>query len=631
MKKTLALLLCAMLVLALVPVVALPASAADATVVYVKDGGTGDGSTAENAVGSIADAYNALDLSKDCTIVVCGPLTFPETTVSYGTEYTGSVTITSSYGGTNYDATISLSAGSTPRFRLWGTTVFENITLRMEGKFYLVICQFHNFKIAESVKMEFANAGTSGQKFDSSFNVLVGYQQGEGDALLKDDPDSTVEIYAGDKILLCEYNRGGVPVYEYTGTHHSIIGGNAKVVTYYNASVGGKAEEVKYGHTILTVKDNAVLTKLASTEGGINTMNTFTLNWLGGTISEVTDLNRKLNNPIGDRTERTLYTNGTKLVYNDTTAAAANFSEVSGKFDAAVKDSGAASEEPAPAAPAKVEVPARPTLTNTTDSYHIAFGSTNGSNPKDGEDFKAAMAALQNGGTVYVTGKAFCSLTHNPLQNINSKGTILVTAKEGDTSYIELYPDVAETAIKGHIMGNQGISDANNDKTDYLEVYTDAIFENVVIYNRADAKSDSQKFAPGDPVIPFTILVKNGAKTVFADSVLFRTKTEKLPNGVLEIEEGAYAFLDVTGFSKYTGKGTIVVNNKLVDKVTKDDFAGFEGTVCDEDGNVLFASAPAPVNPTPTPATGSMTVVIAAGAILASLGAIVALKKREER
>jgi LPXTG-motif cell wall-anchored protein len=71
------------------------------------------------------------------------------------------------------------------------------------------------------------------------------------------------------------------------------------------------------------------------------------------------------------------------------------------------------------------------------------------------------------------------------------------------------------------------------------------------------------------------------------------------------------------------------VNNKLVDKVTKDDFAGFEGTVCDEDGNVLFASAP--VNPTPTPATGSMTVVIAAGAILASLGAVVALKKREER
>ncbi len=630
MKKTLALLLCAMLVLALVPVVALPASAADATVVYVKDGGTGDGSTAENALGSIADAYNALDLSKDCTIVVCGPLTFPETTVSYGTEYTGSVTITSNYGGTDYDATITLSSGSTPRFRLWGTTVFENVTLKMAGNFYLIICQFHNFKIAETVTV-IPGSGSQGATFGNSLDILAGYQVGEGDPLLKDDPDSKLEIYGGEKLLVCEYNRGSInPAFNYTGTHETIIGGNAKVGTYYNAAVNGAAVEVTYGDTILTLKDNAVIGKLASTEGGINTMKSFTFNWLGGTVNEITDLHRTLVNPIGDRTERTLYTEGTKLVYNDTTAAAANFADVSGKFDAAVKD-GAASGTDTPAAPTKVEVPARPTLTNTTDSYHIAFGSTNGSNPKDGEDFKAAMAALQNGGTVYVTGKAFCSLTHNPLQNINSKGTILVTAKEGDTSYIELYPDVVETAIKGHIMGNQGISDANNDKTDYLEVYTDAIFENVVIYNRADAKSDSQKFAPGDPVIPFTILVKNGAKTVFADSVLFRTRTEKLPNGVLEIEEGAYAFLDVTGFSKYTGKGTIVVNNKLVDKVTKDDFAGFEGVICDEDGNVLFASAPAPVNPTPTPATGSMTVVIAAGAILASLGAVVALKKREER
>ena len=623
MKKTLALLLCAILVLALVPVVAIPAAAAG-NVVYVKDGGTGDGSTADNAVGTIADAYNALDLSKDCTIVVCGPLTFPETTVSYGTEYTGSVTITSSYGGTNYDATISLSAGSTPRFRLWGTTVFENITLRMEGKFYLVICQFHNFKIAESVKMEFANAGTSGQKFDSSFNVLVGYQQGEGDALLKDDPDSTVEIYAGDKILLCEYNRGGVPVYEYTGTHHSIIGGNAKVVTYYNASVGGKAEEVKYGHTILTVKDNAVLTKLASTEGGINTMNTFTLNWLGGTISEVTDLNRKLNNPIGDRTERTLYTEGTKLVYNDTTAAAANFATISGLFNVTEKD-GAASGTDTPAAPTKVEVPARPTLTSEKVIYQ---GFNNGADANDGltkatakktygklasESGIGIVSLLDEGGKVVIISKSYIGEDGYTIPAFGGN-TVLFTAKDVDgTSCIGKDPnDASGQGQWGYIMViNAG----------HAKVAGNIILREIGLLDRTPTTKPQ---ASGWEVL-------DGATLVVEDTVVFAGINDGYAAPDLIVDEGGYAYLDTLGFLKYTGKGTIVVNNKLVDKVTKDDFAGFEGTICDEDGNVLFASAPAPVNPTPTPATGSMTVVIAAGAILASLGAIVALKKREER
>ena len=623
MKKTLALLLCAILVLALVPVVAIPAAAAG-NVVYVKDGGTGDGSTADNAVGTIADAYNALDLSKDCTIVVCGPLTFPETTVSYGTEYTGSVTITSSYGGTNYDATISLSAGSTPRFRLWGTTVFENITLRMEGKFYLVICQFHNFKIAESVKMEFANAGTSGQKFDSSFNVLVGYQQGEGDALLKDDPDSTVEIYAGDKILLCEYNRGGVPVYEYTGTHHSIIGGNAKVVTYYNASVGGKAEEVKYGHTILTVKDNAVLTKLASTEGGINTMNTFTLNWLGGTISEVTDLNRKLNNPIGDRTERTLYTEGTKLVYNDTTAAAANFATISGLFNVTEKD-GAASGTDTPAAPTKVEVPARPTLTSEKVIYQ---GFNNGADANDGltkatakktygklasESGIGIVSLLDEGGKVVIISKSYIGEDGYTIPAFGGN-TVLFTAKDVDgTSCIGKDPnDASGQGQWGYIMViNAG----------HAKVAGNIILREIGLLDRTPTTKPQ---ASGWEVL-------DGATLVVEDTVVFAGINDGYAAPDLIVDEGGYAYLDTLGFLKYTGKGTIVVNNKLVDKVTKDDFAGFEGTICDEDGNVLFASAPAPVNPTPTPATGSMTVVIAAGAILASLGALVALKKREER
>ena len=45
------------------------------TVVYLADGGSGDGSSAESPVGSLTAAYNALDLSKDCTVVICGKFT----------------------------------------------------------------------------------------------------------------------------------------------------------------------------------------------------------------------------------------------------------------------------------------------------------------------------------------------------------------------------------------------------------------------------------------------------------------------------------------------------------------------------------------------------------------------------
>mgnify|MGYP001405491056 CR=1 FL=1 len=71
MRKTflfvLSLLICAVLCTAAV-------FAAEQTV-YVKDGGTGDGLTPGSPVGSLTKAYDALDLTKDCTVVLCGKFT----------------------------------------------------------------------------------------------------------------------------------------------------------------------------------------------------------------------------------------------------------------------------------------------------------------------------------------------------------------------------------------------------------------------------------------------------------------------------------------------------------------------------------------------------------------------------
>ncbi len=50
-------------------------AAGSADVVFLRDGSAGDGSSPDQALGTLNAAYDALDLTKDCTIVVCGAFT----------------------------------------------------------------------------------------------------------------------------------------------------------------------------------------------------------------------------------------------------------------------------------------------------------------------------------------------------------------------------------------------------------------------------------------------------------------------------------------------------------------------------------------------------------------------------
>ncbi|MBQ7172409.1 MAG: LPXTG cell wall anchor domain-containing protein [Clostridia bacterium] len=573
MKKTLALLLSAVLMLALVPVVALSASAGEALplpvpageaeVVFVKDGGTGDGSSADNALGSIGAAYNALDLSKDCTIVVCGTLTFPEATVSYGEEYTGSVTFTSKYDGTDYDATILLSAGSTPRFRLWGTTVFEDVTLKMAGNFYMFICQFHDFKIAETVTV-IPGSGSQGKTFGNSLDILVGYQSGEGTPVLENEPDTLIEVYAGEKILICEYNRGVTSVWNYTGTHETIIGGTAQVGTYYNTAVQGPGSEVTYGTTILTVQDNAVLSSLTPTMNGVNKMDHFAVNWIGGSIASVPAINGDgetggLWGKLNAGGKRVVYTNGTALYYSDESAAAENFDTISAVFDAV---------EPLPPVVVEPDYPARPVLTSDK-VFYMSFAGANTNDGLTKTTPKASWGAvnetgiaslLVDGGTVVCVGKSYVG-TNYTLPDFDGN-TVLFTAVDTDgTSYLG-----DATSQTGNILGHTGGQPAN--------VYTftitgNVIFDNIGLLNR-------NKAAAGDTL---TFEVAEGGALAVTDSVVFQNVSGGYAVPKLKVNAGGVAYLDTLGFSSYVGDGTIVLDPSLEAQVTETTFEGFEGTV----------------------------------------------------
>ncbi len=271
--------------------------------------------------------------------------------------------------------------------------------------------------------------------------------------------------------------------------------------------------------------------------------------------------------------------------------------------------------------PAKITVPDRPTLTSDK-VFYMSFG---GDNAKDGltkstpkktwgavtENGIASL--LTEGGTVVAVGKAYVGTTYTLPDN--GGNTILFTAKDvDDTNYLD-----AATEF-GTIVGYKG-------KAAHVFTLTgNVIFKDIGLLNRSSAATEDT----------FTFEVAEGAKVVVGTGVVFLNVEGGYAVPKLVVDEGGIAYLDVVGFSSYTGKGTIIVNNDLAQQINVAEvFAGFGGIVANEAGTVLLGSTggdPAPGgDPTPAPATGSATVVIAAVALLASFGAVVALKKREER
>lgn len=112
--------------LALILLLTVSAFATDGDAFYIRDGGTGNGSSAASASASLADAYNVLSESGG-TVVVCGPYT-----ISTGFDkiaHSGKITITSVYGGTDYRKTNNAAIEFGASMYLGGETEFCNIVL----------------------------------------------------------------------------------------------------------------------------------------------------------------------------------------------------------------------------------------------------------------------------------------------------------------------------------------------------------------------------------------------------------------------------------------------------------------------------------------------------------------------
>ncbi len=224
-------------------------------VVYVVDGGKGDGSSPTSPFGDLADAFVALPYGG--TIVVCGDYTLANS-VNYDASVPaftspsadGTITITGKYGGTNYNGRLVFAAAS--RYFCTADTVFENITFYNGSKKTLVIAgRFFNLTFGEGCNMD-----------SIEVHVVGGMEHTNAVVSVPDDDyskDTYVTVKSGKIAELTGLGRNVSrrSSANYTGTSHITITDEAVVDKVFGAYCWG-SKAVTGGTAIITLDGGSV-------------------------------------------------------------------------------------------------------------------------------------------------------------------------------------------------------------------------------------------------------------------------------------------------------------------------------------------------------------------------------------
>ncbi len=297
----------------------------NATVVYLASNGKGNGSSAKSAVNTMSAALDCLDLSKDCTVVVCGNYVQNETFV-YTDTFDGTVTVTSNYDGVDYREDGTEYTVSAVRFVCSGEYIFRDINFNLIGNFFYFVANHYPFTIDTGVNVASMSESFTGTGFANAFSISGGYQSGQPIILDGEAPigegelDVNITVKSGHNICIGAYSRG-IANCNYTGTANINIGGDAVVSKLYLVPVNGAFTS---GNTVVNLTDNASITVMQDAVDG-GTCNSITVNWLGGTIGQFTKR--------ADEAKPLVVTEGTKLVYSEAVKSDANFETVSALFD----------------------------------------------------------------------------------------------------------------------------------------------------------------------------------------------------------------------------------------------------------------------------------------------------------
>lgn len=215
--------------------------------VFLKTGGTGDGSSPESAVGTFDDAFAAMD-DDGGTIVLCGPFSqisnYPVSTLR---KHTGVITITSSHDGIDYRQT-SGAEWTVPkgmRFQLGGPVRFADLSIRTtatSNNFLLVICNFNEFTMDQGVTASGFNYAAIG----TALTIMGGCQDNLKNAC---GVDPRINIKGGEARIVA-FNRGsGCGTAQSPGTAYINISGGI----IHNVFTGSHTKDVVGGNVEMTV------------------------------------------------------------------------------------------------------------------------------------------------------------------------------------------------------------------------------------------------------------------------------------------------------------------------------------------------------------------------------------------
>lgn len=252
----------------------IPTFASD-NVLFVADGGTGDGTAATTPMAAIADAYTAIG-SSDGTIVICGKYTVGNTSTVSLPAHEGRITITSVYGGVDYrtENNAELYFNGTSFLKLNGDTVFDGIKLTLKGSAAGICCNFNPVTVGEDVVMDTAsykmyliagpngdNAGTlpSGEVVEvnvksGKFINVTAFSRSIATTNL-----GTVVLNISGSADIRDLCTGSLSSGSYAGNTSANIGGDAKVTNLY---LGGYSSKGMKGNVVLSVTDNATITSI---------------------------------------------------------------------------------------------------------------------------------------------------------------------------------------------------------------------------------------------------------------------------------------------------------------------------------------------------------------------------------
>ena len=216
---------------------ALGAAAADAATVYVKDGGTGDGSSAASPCGDLADAIRALPAGGTVVLVgdtsVAGSSAYDASVPAFVAPATsGTLTLTATGG-----ARLIFPDGS--RYFCTGNTTFEDITFYNANKKTLVVAgRFFALRFGKGVVMSNIEVHVVGGMEHTNAKVTVPDDDYSRDAHVTLESGSFAEVTGlGRNTGKASFNPS------YTGAAYITVGGDATVDKVFGAFRWGSAAQ----------------------------------------------------------------------------------------------------------------------------------------------------------------------------------------------------------------------------------------------------------------------------------------------------------------------------------------------------------------------------------------------------